>query len=111
MAEQCDYPVADNAEELLAALKRKNDYILVKGGFKKELEENTQFPLTEKEQMGFNIGFRGFAGIFGEVFYQIGNLFSDKSKQQKTIESKLRKYKLTYLNDNELLLHLRQLDY
>lgn len=61
--------------------------------------------------MPFELGFGGTAGIWSEIFYQIINAFGKEDKQQKKIDSKVRKYNFKKLNENELLLYLRQLDY
>lgn len=106
-----DYLKVNNAEELLLALKRKESYIFMEGEFKREFEENTQLPLWETEEMPFELGFRGTAGIWSEVFYQVINVFAKGEKQQKQIDSKVRRYNIKKLNQNELLLYLRQLDY
>jgi len=101
----------NNAEALLCALENKETHIIIQDDFRKEFVENTQLPLTDTEQLGFELGFRGMAGVWSEVFYQIINAFSKESKQQKKIDSKIRKYKLKKTNENEVLLYLRQLDY
>ena len=106
-----DYYQANNAEELLFALKNKESYIIIQDDFKKEFEKNTQLPLTETEEMGFQLGFGGTAGIWSEIYFQIINASSKGSKQQKKIDSKIRKYNLKKFNKNEILLYLRQLDY
>ncbi|GIN62631.1 hypothetical protein J27TS8_26240 [Robertmurraya siralis] len=105
------YFVANNAEELLRGLTNKESYILITKDYVKEFEDNTELPLSENEQLGFNLGFRGNAGILSEIFYQLINKFSDGSKQQKQIDSRIRKYTVKKLADGELLLYLRQLDY
>ncbi len=105
------YLKVNNAEELLLALKEKESYILLQGKFKKEFEENTQLSLSETEKMPFELGFRGTAGIWSEIFYQVINTFAKGERQQKQIDSKVRKYNLKKLNENEVLLYLRQLDY
>ncbi|MFD2761733.1 hypothetical protein [Lentibacillus juripiscarius] len=94
LEEKDGYFTANNAEELLSALKNKESHIIIQEDFKKEFEENTQLPLTENEQMGFQLGFRGTAGIWGEIIFQVINKFSKGSRQQKKIDSKLRKYSL-----------------
>ncbi len=106
-----DYLNINNPEDLLQALKKKEPYILLQGEFKKEFLENTQLPLSETEIMPFELGFAGTAGIWSEIFYQVINAFSKGEKQQKQIDSKLRRYILKKLNDDELLLYLRSLDY
>ncbi|PAE21134.1 hypothetical protein CHH80_08235 [Bacillus sp. 7504-2] len=105
------YFVAHNAEELLRGLTNKEPYILITNDYVKEFQDNTEFPLSENEQLGFNLGFRGSAGILSEIFYQLINKFSAGSKQQKQIDSRIRKYAVKKLTDGELLLYLRQLDY
>ncbi|QKY71717.1 hypothetical protein Len3610_13025 [Lentibacillus sp. CBA3610] len=103
--------VACDAEDLLSALTNKADYIIIHEDYKREFEENTQLPITETEEMAFQLGFRGWAGIWGGTFFHIINFFSKGSKQQKKIDSKIRKYNLKRLNGNEILLYLRQLNY
>ncbi|RKQ34705.1 hypothetical protein [Oceanobacillus halophilus] len=105
------YYIAHNAEELLCALITKEDYIIIHENFKKEFEENTQLPVTETEEMAFQLGSRGWAGILGELFFHIINFFSKGTKQQKKIDSRIRKYNLKQVNDKEILLYLRQLNY
>lgn len=111
MKEKNDYLKVNNAKELLHALKNKESHILIGGDFKKEFVENTQLPLSENERMGFDLGFQGTAGIWSEIFYQIINVAGKGSKQQKKIDSKIRNYNLNKLNENEILLSLRQLEY
>lgn len=109
--DRSNYFLVNSAEELLNALKRKESYILIQGDFKKEFEQNTQLPLSETEKMPFELGFSGSAGLWGEIFYQIINVFGKGEKQQKKIDSQVRKYNMKKINENELLLYLRQLDY
>ncbi|WP_411843377.1 hypothetical protein [Salinicoccus sp. HZC-1] len=106
-----NYFKADNAEELLQALKNKESYIIIRGDFKKDFEKNTQLPLTDTEEMSFELGFRGTGRIWSEAFYQLINVFGKGNKQQKKIDSKVRNYNFKELNRNELLLYLKQLDY
>ncbi|MFC3016666.1 hypothetical protein ACFOEL_09700 [Virgibacillus litoralis] len=109
--ENASYFKANNAEELLVALTNKESHIIIQEDYKKEFEENTQLPLTENEQLGFHLGFRGTAGIWGGIIFQLINRFSMGSKQQKKIDSKIRKYSIKKLNEQEILLYLRQLEY
>lgn len=111
LKDRSDYCKVNNAEELLHALNVKESHILIQKDFKKEFMQNTALPLTETEIMPFELGFRGTAGIWSEIFYQIINVFDKGDKQQKKIDSKVRRYNLKKLNENELLLYLRQLDY
>lgn len=109
--QESPYFVANNAEELLLAFKNKETYILIKGDYKKEIDKIAKGVLTDTERMGVELGSAGGLTILAEVFYQIGTLFSNKDPEQKKIESKIRQYKFKRINENELLLYLRQLDY
>lgn len=60
--------------------------------------------------MGAELGSHGAIGIWSEIFYQIIQFFSGKSKIERELESSIRQYKYTYQND-QLLLYLKQLDY
>ncbi|MDY0393850.1 hypothetical protein ACFSMW_16630 [Virgibacillus halophilus] len=60
--------------------------------------------------MGFELGFHGGAGIVSSPLFHLMNMFSNDSKQQKKIDSQIRKYTLKK-QDDDLLLYLRQLDY
>lgn len=111
MKNEDSYFVANNAEELLRGLNNKESYILITKDYMKDFIEQTELPLSENEQLGFNLGFRGGAGIFSEILYQLINKFSDGSKQQKQIDSRIRKYIVKKLDEGEILLYLRQLDY
>jgi len=57
------------------------------------------------------LGSAGTITILAEAIYQIVNLFSSKDADHKKIESQIRKYKITRINENDLLLYLCQLDY
>lgn len=103
--------VAHNAEELLLAFKNKETYIIIRGDFKKEIDEVAKGVLNDSERMGVELGSGGGLTILAEIFFQIGKFFSNKDPELKKIESEIRFYKFKRINDDELLLYLRQLDY
>ncbi|WP_226037753.1 hypothetical protein [Aquibacillus saliphilus] len=111
MKKSDDYFKARNAEELLFALTNKESYIIICKDFKDEFLKKTQLPLTETEEMAFQLGFRGWAGILEEIFFHIINVFTKINKQQKKIDSRIRKYNYKKMNEHEILLYLRQLNY
>ncbi|SMQ77507.1 Cro/C1-type HTH DNA-binding domain-containing protein [Bacillus sp. OV166] len=100
-----------NAEDLLLALKNKESYILIKGEYKKEMEELAKSQLSDTETLGLELGSAGLVTVLAEVILQLVDLFSSKDDDKKKIESQIRKYKFKKLNENEILLYLRQLDY
>lgn len=109
--EKEQYFQANNAEELISALDDKESHIIITKHFREEFEEHTQLPLSETELMGFQLGSRGMAALWSELVFQIINIFSKGSKQQKKIDRKVRNYAYKELDDYEILLYLRQLDY
>ncbi|MCM3595610.1 hypothetical protein M4D55_07410 [Metabacillus idriensis] len=100
-----------NAEDLLLAFKNKEQYILIKGEYKKEIEEFAKSQLSDTETLGLELGSAGLVTVLAEVIIQLVDLFNSKDDDKKKIESQIRKYKFKKLNENEILLYLRQLDY
>ena len=101
-----------NVEDLLLAFKNKENYIVIKGEYKKEIDKFTESQLSEIATLGLQLGSEGIVTILTEAILQIANLFSDKDAEQKKIESRIRRYKIKRIkNGDELLLVLRQLDY
>lgn len=106
------YFEAFNIEDLLLAFKNKENYIVIKGEYKKEIDKFAESQLSETETLGLQLGSEGIVTILAEAILQIANLFSDKDAEQKKIESRIRRYKFKRIkNGDELLLVLRQLDY
>lgn len=105
------YFQASNPDELLYALKNKQNYIMIQKNYRNEFLQNTQLPMSETSEMGFQLGLGGAGGLFGEVFYHLSNLFSKENKEQKKIDYQIRKYTVKEMDDKQILLYLRQLDY
>lgn len=105
------YFEAFNVDDLLLAFKNKETYIVIKGEYKKEIDQFAEAQLSETETLRLELGSAGTVTILAEAIFQLANLFSNKDAEQKKIESQIRKYKIKKINENELLLYLRQLDY
>jgi len=105
------YFEAFNTEDLLLAFKNKETHIVIKGEYKKEIDKFAEAQLLETETLGMGLGSAGIVTVLAEVIFQLVNLFSSKEADQKKIESQIRSYKVKRINENELLLYLRQLDY
>lgn len=103
--------VVNNQDELLSALKNQAHFIRIEGDYKEDFLEDTDIPLSENEKMPLELGFRGTAGLGGEIFYQIINAFSKEEKEQKQIDSKVRQYTVERLSDGVLLLSANFLRY
>lgn len=100
-----------NAEDLLLAFRNKEEYILIKGEYKKEMDELAKSQLSDTEKLGLELGSAGLVTVLAEVILHLVDLFSSKDDDKKKIENQVRKYKFKKLNENEILLYLRQLDY
>lgn len=103
-----------NTEDLLLAFRNKEEYILIKGEYKKEMDELAKSQLSDTETLGWEFGAvwsGGLVTVLTEVILHLVDLFSSKDDDKKKIESQVRKYKFKKLNENEILLYLRQLDY
>lgn len=100
-----------NVEDMLLAFKNKEPYILIKGEYKKEIDKYAKSQLSETETLGMELGSEGTVTILAEAIFQLINFFSKQDVKQKKIESEIRKYKIKNINEDEILLYLRQLDY
>lgn len=99
--------VAKNAEDLLSALERKADKILITKHYREEFLENTELPLGEDNYFS---SIRSSAGLGSNPVFLLMNRFSKDDKQQRKIDSKVQKYILKESGE-DLLLYLRQFDY
>ncbi|MEH7012427.1 hypothetical protein V7087_16705, partial [Neobacillus niacini] len=82
--------------------------------YKKEMDELAKSQLSDTEKLGWEFGAvwsGGVVTVLTEVILHLVDLFSSKDDDKKKIESQVRKYKFKKLNENEILLYLRQLDY
>lgn len=111
LEQESPYFIANNHEELLQAFKNKELYILIKGDYKKQIDEISKGMLNDTETMGVGLGSAGTMSILGEVFYKIGSLFTEEDSELRKVKDQIRFYKIKRLSDDELLLYLRQLDY
>lgn len=105
------YFEAFNAEDLLLAFNNKEPYILIKGEYKKEMDDLAKSQLSDTETLGLELGSAGLVTIWAELLIQLGNRFSTKDHDKKRIENQIRKYKFKSLNEKETLLYLRLFDY
>lgn len=100
-----------NEGQLIEAFKRKEDYILIKGEYNKEIVELVSTKLTDTELLGLELGSSGLIHIFAEVIYSLINSFSEQAKTQKKLEDATRQYNVKLDADKQVILYLRQLDY
>lgn len=105
---------AHSANELLNYLKAKEDYIVIKGDYSKEVYELIKTHLSETEMMGFELGSGGTLTILADIINTFRDFIKndpDVDKTTKAIEKKLRLYKVQAVSHEEIVLKLKQLDY
>lgn len=105
---------ASNASDLLTHLKSKEDYIVIKGDYYKEVYNLIKSNLSESEILGFELGSGGTITILADLINTFRDFIkheSDIDKTTKLIEKKLRLYKIASITDGEIVLKLKQLDY
>src|SRR5699024_9723644 len=82
-----DCYVANNAEELLSALKIKANTILITKYYKEEFMEKTELPLPEED---FFSSTRVAASAGGNPVFLLMNVFSKRDNQQRQLDSKVQ---------------------
>lgn len=102
-----DCLVANDVDELLAALKVKAPRILITKYYKKEFLENTETPLPEENLFSYS---RVGASLGGNPIFLLMNIFSKKEKKQRIIDKRVQKYLLKEYGE-DLLLEFRMLYY
>ena len=81
-----------STEELAAAIKNQQPYIYITEPTRSENNRLINAVLSEKDRLGLELGSSGGVNILGEILYQFQALFSDESKEFKSLKSKLRHY-------------------
>ena len=100
-----------NPDELLAGLKAKYDYILIKGAYFKEVKQIMDSHLSENDRLGVELGGTGAISLLIYAIDIVKDLFSNSDKTQKEIDKKLNLYTVKKVTDEGLLLSLKQIDY
>ena len=100
-----------NPTELLAGLEARYDYILIKGAYFKEVKNIMDSHLSESERVGVELGGEGVISLLIHAIDSVRDLFSNSDKVEKEIDKKLNLYKVKKINEDGLLLSLKQLDY
>ncbi|WP_430602780.1 hypothetical protein IGJ02_000084 [Enterococcus sp. DIV0724b] len=99
-------------DELVTALNKKTDEIIVEGDFSQTIAEIKKGQLSDTDTLGFAVGSGGI-GILVE--YGVGKLldvFDPTTKEDKKIHKQIeRLYTIKSLTKDSFLLHLKQLDY
>ncbi|MEF9990880.1 MAG: XRE family transcriptional regulator [Romboutsia sp.] len=105
---------ASSAKELMEGLKRKEDVIIIKGEYYKNIYELLKGQLSETELMGFELGSSGIIPIIGDIIVSIRDFFKpepNSDKENREIERRLKHYKVQKITEEKIVLRLKQLDY
>lgn len=99
-----------NEEELLEKMKNQEFYILVKDELNEKVKSLLRTKISDEGLMGAELGSAGTNSLLSEVIYKIVSFFKSDSKTERLLESKIRQYNFK-MQEGEILLYLRQLDY
>ncbi|MGG5342581.1 MULTISPECIES: hypothetical protein [unclassified Enterococcus] len=98
--------------ELIAALDKKIDEIIVEGDFTKTVAEIKKGQLNDTESIGFAIGSGGSGVLFEYGISKLLEAFDPAAKEDKKLRRQIeRLYTIKHLKADTFLLHLKQLDY
>lgn len=106
-----------NSHDLVQALNKKEDEIVVTGSYCKELKTLIAANVPDSDYVGVMPGQVLTQGFFMPLFSNFVNdvlsLFdsSNLSKEQKEIKKRLRLYNVIKNSPNKISLRLKQLDY
>ncbi|GGC95304.1 hypothetical protein [Enterococcus wangshanyuanii] len=98
--------------ELITALDKKIDEIIVEGDFTQIVAEIKKGQLNDTESIGFAIGSGGSGVLFEYGISKLMEVFDLASKEDKKLRRQIeRLYTIKYLKPDAFLLRLKQLDY
>lgn len=100
-----------SAEELAAAIKKQQAYIYITEPARSENNRLVNSVLSEKDRLGLELGSSGQVNLLSEIFYQLQALFSNESKEFKTLKSKLRHYYVKIHDKNGSVLYEKEATY
>lgn len=100
-----------NSSDLLKAFDNKEEEFSIKGDYCKKIREYAKSQLSETELLGLELGGAGMTSLLASLIEGVMNLFSQESKEELKIEKKLRLYKIEFVDNTEIKLRLKQLDY
>lgn len=99
-----------NEKELLEKMKKQEFYILVKDELNEKVKSLLRTKISDEGLMGAELGSAGTNSLLSEIIYKLVSYFKSDSKTERLLESKIRQYNFK-MQEGEILLYLRQLDY
>ncbi len=103
--------IASNLKEIRQKVKEQEDEFIIQGEFNSILKDIKKSSLSEKEQLGFNLGSAGVGTSMVWIINRVLNSFGS-NKEEENLKSDISMlYQIELLNSNEAKLRLKQLDY
>ena len=97
--------------DLIEVLPSKPDKIVISGEYATQILGIMKNQLSENETLGMELGSAGVLTILIYAIESIRDLFSKEDKESLYINKKLKGYKVESINNAQLVLKFKQLDY
>lgn len=100
-----------NQSDLIEILPSKPDKIIIAGEYTTKILGIMKNQLSENETFGMELGSRGGLTILVYIIELIIDLFSKEDKETLYLNRKLKAYKVESINNDVIVLKLKQLYY
>ena len=100
-----------NQSDLIEILHSKPDKIIITGEYATKILGIMRNQLSENETLGIELGSAGLLTILAYAIESIIDLFSKEDKETLYLNKKLKAYKVESINNDQIVLKLKQLDY
>ncbi|MBU5362044.1 hypothetical protein KQI58_13280 [Enterococcus raffinosus] len=97
--------------ELRQKVKEQKEEFIVKGDFRKLMKDIKQSQVSEAAEIGFELGSGGLGTLIAQGVLRIINFFAEDTKLENLKQDIGRLYTIDFINENEVKLRLKQLDY
>lgn len=97
--------------ELRQKVKEQKEEFIVKGDFRKLMKDIKQSQVSEAAEIGFELGSGGLVTLIAQGVLRIINFFAEDTKLENLKQDIVRLYTIDFINENEVKLRLKQLDY
>ena len=97
--------------ELRQKVKEQKEEFIVKGDFCKLMKDIKQSQVSEAAEIGFELGSGGLGTLIAQGVLRVINFFAEDTKLENLKQDIGRFYKIDFINENEVKLRLKQLDY
>lgn len=100
-----------NVAELRQRVKEQKEELIIKGDFRGLMMDIKQSQVSETAEIGFELGSGGLGTLIAQGVLRVMNFFEEDTKLENLKQDIARLYTIDFINNNEIKLRLKQLDY